>query len=201
MSPEVWTVVIDLVLMPLGIAIARLGDVSLGTLRIVFVAQGRGRLALITGFFESLIWLLVISQILQRLDSFLYMIAYAAGFAAGNYLGLVLERRLAMGLQMVRIILRPEAADALTAALQDASFGYTVLDARGAREEMRLLYTVVRRRDVQRLENLVQEHAPRAFVSVEDVRRAIEGVFPPTTQLVSGDDSGWRLGNLLRKRK
>jgi len=94
------------VVLPLLIFVARILDVTLMTLRIVFSAQGRRSIAPIVGFFEVLIWILAISQIMRNLTNPLTYIAYAAGFAAGNYMGLFIEQKLAMGMVAVRVFLK-----------------------------------------------------------------------------------------------
>ncbi|MCF7794547.1 MAG: DUF5698 domain-containing protein [Candidatus Cloacimonetes bacterium] len=93
-------------ILPILIFISRIFDVSLGTLRIIFVNKGMRYLAPIIGFFEVLIWLIVISQVMQNMNSPINYIAYAAGFATGNYVGILIEQKLAMGITLIRIITR-----------------------------------------------------------------------------------------------
>lgn len=187
------------VLLPLFIFCARAADVGLSTLRILFIAQGRAVLAPLVGFFEALIWLIVIGQILTHLTNPVAVIAYAAGFAAGNSVGLLLERWLAMGLQAVRIITQVDSQK-LVDRLADEGFGVTVIDARGAKGQVQVLFTVVRRRDVPRVIGLAGEHNPRAFLSVEDVRRSSEGVIPGPSGVL-GWPERWKLTGALRKAK
>jgi uncharacterized protein YebE (UPF0316 family) len=123
-----------------------------------------------------MIWLLAIRQIFNHLDNFAAFFAYAAGFAAGNLVGVWLEDKLAIGLQTVRMI-TTEDASSLADALREANFGVTSFDARGASGEVRLLFTVVRRKDTGTVMEIVRERAPKAFVSVSDVRAANEGTF------------------------
>src|SRR5665648_86798 len=94
----------SLFILPALIFIARIMDVSLGTIRIIFVIRGQKLLATLLGFFEIMIWLLAIGQIFQNLTDITYYIAYAGGFAAGNYVGIYLESKLALGTLAVRII-------------------------------------------------------------------------------------------------
>ena len=91
------------VLMPLLIFLARICDVSIGTMRIIFVSKGKRNIAPILGFFEVLIWITAISKIMQNLDNYVNYIAYAAGFATGNFVGMIIEEKLAMGIQMIRV--------------------------------------------------------------------------------------------------
>ena len=91
------------VVLPLIIVFARVIDVTLGTLRIIFVSRGDRTIAPILGFFETLIWVVVISQIMQNLNNPMTYIAYALGFALGNYIGISVEDKLAIGHLVVRI--------------------------------------------------------------------------------------------------
>ena len=95
-SPEVWKWVI----LPLLIFCARITDVSIGTVRIVFIAKGMRLWAPVLGFFEVLIWLVAISQIIKNLTNPVTFVAFASGFAMGNYVGLLIEHKLAMGLAL-----------------------------------------------------------------------------------------------------
>ena len=112
------------VVLPLIIFIARIFDVTLGTIRIIFVARGKRNLAPVLGFFEVLIWIVVISQLVQNLESFTAYIGYAAGFAAGNYVGMWLEDKLALGTYILSLITAEDTAE-MIARLSDAGFGVT----------------------------------------------------------------------------
>ncbi len=92
------------VVLPILIFFARMSDVTLGTLRNVFISKGFKNIVPLIGFFEVLIWLISMRQIMQHLDNPLCYIGFAAGFAAGTYVGMTLERRLALGMQVLRII-------------------------------------------------------------------------------------------------
>jgi len=162
---------------PLLIFLARTVDVSLGTVRIILVARGHRGIAPLIGFVEILIWLLALSQVIQHLDRSLNFVAYAGGYAAGTYTGMWLEQRLALGLVAVRVIARSDARE-LIEALRDADLGVTSVSARGVRDRVRLLFTVIPRKDVDRVLELVRRHQPRAFISISDVRSAEEGHLP-----------------------
>lgn len=163
-------------LLPLAIFLARTVDMSLSTLRIVFIAQGRRFLAPLVGFFESLIWLVVVGQAIKHLDNPLCLLGYAGGFAFGNLVGLTLEGRLAMGRRLVRIILPGEAQELVDALRADGQ-GVTVLDGHGVAGPVQLLFSIVRRRDVGKVLATVDRLAPTAFVSIEDIRQAQQGSY------------------------
>lgn len=167
------------VILPLAIFFARVIDVSLGTMRIIFVAHGKRYLAPLFGFIEILVWIVAMGQIVKNLANPLCYIAYAAGFAAGNYLGLTLEDKLAIGMLAVRIILTQQA-DELAAKLREAGFGATLLPAYGVSGQVGLIFTIVKRKDLERVVELIQQINPKAFYTVEEVRSANQGYFPPT---------------------
>ncbi|MEJ2081852.1 MAG: DUF5698 domain-containing protein [Acidobacteriota bacterium] len=116
---------------PLLIFLARVCDVTLGTLRMVFVARGEKGTAAFLGFFEVLIWLSVISYILQNLTAVSNYLAYAAGFATGNYLGLKIEEKMALGLLGVTVITNRDARE-LIEHLTREKYGITSVSAMGA---------------------------------------------------------------------
>ena len=165
-------------LVPLLIFLARMSDVSLGTFRIILVSRGMSRWAGGVGFFESLLWLIALSQVFQHLDRPINYVAYAGGYGAGTALGVLLERRVALGLVAVRIITREDATE-LIEQLAAESFGVTRVAARGLHGRVRLIFTIAKRRHLGRLLEIVREEHPKAFVSVSDVRAAEEGFVAP----------------------
>jgi uncharacterized protein YebE (UPF0316 family) len=165
------------VILPLLIFLARILDVSIGTMRFMFIARGARGAAVLTGFFESLIWLIMIGQIIQNLHNVFCYIAYAGGFAAGNYIGMRLEERLALGKVVLRIITQ-KPADELVAALRARRFGVTKVAAEGASGPVCVLFMVLPRADIDGAVGLSQQHNPNAFYTIEDVRRVSQGVFP-----------------------
>ena len=167
-------------MMPLLIFLARICDVSLGTMRIIFVSKGNKSIAPILGFFEVLIWLMAISRIMGNLTSWVNYVAYASGFAAGNYVGMYLENRLAMGLLSVMII-TPDDASALVRMFKERRFGVTQVAGQGAQGEVRVIYVIIKRRDLAQVSRMLAEHRPDAFVVVNDIRSAAGGVFPVET--------------------
>lgn len=161
-------------LVPIFIFIARLCDVTFATVRIIFIGRGLRYVAPLIGFVEILIWLVALSQVFQHLDRPLNFIAYAGGFAAGTFAGMLVEEKLAVGLVAVRVITQEDASE-LIERLADERFGVTSFAARGLTGRVRLVFTVVRRRDLERVVAQVRETHPKAFISVSDVRTASEG--------------------------
>lgn len=168
----------DWVVLPAIIFTARLTDVTLGTLRILFISRSLRYTAPIVGFFESLIWLFAISQIVQNLNNAACYLAFASGFASGSYVGIFLENKLAMGMVCVRAV-TPDDATELIQYLRENQFGVTSVSATGVSGQVRLIWSVIKRKEMKAFMDIVKQHNPRAFISVEDVRTAHEGFFPP----------------------
>ena len=164
--------------LPLLIFFARVVDVSLGTLRIIYLSRGFKWFASVCAFFESLIWLVALTQIIQHLSNFVMYIAYAAGFATGCYVGITIENKLAVGFVAVRIITQKDA-DELVEHLRERDYGVTTVTASGLSGSVRMVLTVVRRKDLEEIVDIIRQFNPKAFFSVEDVRTVKEGVFPP----------------------
>jgi len=188
------------VVLPALIFIARTFDMSLGTLRVVFIAQGRGKWAALTGFFEATVWLLIVSQALQHISNPLCVVAYAAGYAAGNVVGLRIEERLALGMRLVRVIVPPET-EGLAQTLRDEGFGVTTVDGQGREGTVKILFTLVRRRNTAKVLEIVSSAHPEAFVTIEEVRQAAQGFLPKSSGLPGSRKLPFfsRLG--LRQRK
>ena len=153
----------SLVVLPLFIFFARIVDVSLGTMRIIYISKGMRLLAPILGFFEVLIWITAISQIMQNATNVLYYFAYASGFAAGNYVGMYIEQKLAVGIVAVRIVTKRDATP-LTEYLKSERYGFTVASAKGKSGRVRILYSIIKRSDLPRLAEIIRKFNPRAFI-------------------------------------
>lgn len=185
------------VIVPFLIFAARILDVTLMTLRIIFVSRGKRLLAPAFGFFEVLIWLLAIRQIMQNLNNPATYLAYAAGFATGNFIGLYLEEKLALGILVIRIITARDAAE-LIAHLWAAGYGVTSVEAEGATGRVKLIFTVIKRKDLDQVVGTINRLNPKAFLSVEEIRLASEGIFPRASHYKR---SYLSLFNLRQKRK
>ncbi|MCE5346631.1 MAG: DUF2179 domain-containing protein [Bacteroidales bacterium] len=168
------------ILLPLFIFFARICDVSIDTIRIIFVAKGKRNIAPILGFFEILIWITAISKIMQNLDNYINYIAYAAGFATGNFIGMIIEEKIAMGIQMIRIF-ADERGPELVQILNGNGYGATVLEAHGARDKVHLIYTIVQRNEIKNVLELITRFNPKAFYTIEDIRAVNEGIFANKT--------------------
>lgn len=162
--------------LPLIIFTSRIGDVTIGTLRHVMTSRGHKNISPILGFFEVLIWIVVVSQIMKQANNFACYIAWAGGFAAGNYIGLLIEEKIAMGLQIIRVITNQECSD-LIDQLQKANHGTTVVNASGSQGPVKIILTVVKRKNIDIIIKLIKEHNPDAFYSIEDIREVNRGVF------------------------
>lgn len=154
----------------------RLVDVSLGTLRIQFVVQGRTRLAGATAFFESLVWVLAAVQVLGDLNEPLKIVGYAGGYAAGTMLGSKIENRIGLGSRLVRVV-SPFDSPPVGPVLHAAGYAVTVMNGEGAYGEVRITFSVVPRRRVEDVMGLIRGHNPDAFVTVESATHA-NGILP-----------------------
>lgn len=153
----------------LFIFFARITDVSLGTMRIMLISRGYRQFAPVLGFFEVLIWLVTISKALASLSGPLSYVIYAAGFATGNFVGMVIESRISLGYQGLRIITTTEVS-ALPISLREEGFGVTSVKGRGMKSDVSILFMVMRRKDVARALEIVNLLEPAAFITIEDVK-------------------------------
>lgn len=172
-NPELFT----WVALPLLIFCARIIDVTIGTARVIFVSRGYRLLAASTGFFEVLIWLIAIGQIMQNLSNPMCYIAYASGFAMGNFIGITLTDKLSLGVVLVRVLTSRDASS-LIESLKAADYGLTCIDGQGAFGPVKVIFTVVPRHQVNRVTQIIKTYNPHAFYSVEELGMVTEGKFP-----------------------
>lgn len=163
--------------LPVLVFFARVVDVSLGTLRIIFTARGKKHLAPLLGFVEVFIWVSVIAEITKGAHNIAAYLAYAGGFAAGNYIGMWIEERLAIGNLVVRAIL-PENQTTLIDELRANGYGVTSVKGQGAKGPVKLVYTIVSRKDLPNVIETIHNTYPKTFFTVEELRSVEQGVFP-----------------------
>jgi len=164
------------IVLPLFIFFARIIDVSLGTIRIILVSKGYKNQASILSFIEIFIWIIVISRIIQHIDQWINYFAYAGGFAVGNYVGMLIEERMTLGHELIRIITRMNPSN-LTAALRKEGFGITVLKGNGMEGEVGVIYVIIRRSHLRRVRELIGQYNPQALYTIEDIRYVSRPIF------------------------
>lgn len=165
-------------ILPFLIFCSRILDVSIGTIRIIFVSRGKKFIAPLLGIFEVLLWLVVITQVMKHLNNWAAFIGYALGFATGNFIGMILEEKLAIGISVIRII-SVSGYGPLINALQDSGFGLTIMDGHGPEGPVKIIFTTVRRKDIKSVKDMISRHAEGSFYTIEDARFAKDAVFPP----------------------
>jgi len=147
---------------------------SLDTLRVLFVMRGRRGAAWVLGFFQALIFVVAISSVLKNLDNPLNILGYAAGFATGNVIGMLLEERLAVGHVQVSIV-SPRWGAAITERMRTEGFAVTEIPARGKDGMVTLLNCSVLRRNMGKVHSIVRQVDAEAFITAEDVRPVRRG--------------------------
>ena len=176
-------------LLPFLIFMARVIDVSMGTVRVIFVSRGLKYLAPVVGFFEILIWLLAIGQIMKNLSNPACYIAYAGGFAMGNYVGICIAGKLSLGVVLIRVVTEKDALP-LIEHLKSENYGVTSVDGYGTLGKIKVIFTIVPRREVKKVVQFVKRFNPNAFYTIEEVSFVEKGIFPVR--------KSWRGLHLLR---
>jgi len=156
------------------IFLLRVSDMTLDTLRVLVVMRGRKGTAWVLGFFQSLIFVIAITSVLSNLDNPLNIVGYAAGFATGNVVGMLIEERLAIGHVQLSII-SPRRGSELAERLRAEGYAITEISARGKDGVVTLLSCSVLRKKVDQVQQLVNEVDDSAFITAEDVRPVRRG--------------------------
>ena len=164
------------IVIPILIFLSRSIDVSIGTMRLIFISRGYKLFAACLGFFEVLIWIVAITQIISNLTNVSYYIAYAGGFATGNFVGMVIEEKIALGTVLLRVITKRDLVE-LIDFLKRESYGYTRVDAEGSQGDVKILFTIITRQDIKPVISYIQKHYPNAFYTIEDIRYINERYF------------------------
>ena len=171
-----FTLIFSWIILPLLIFVARICDQTIGTLRLIFLSKGFKHIVPFLAFFEAMIWLIAISQILSRLDNPVTFLAYGLGFAMGNYVGMLLEERLSIGSVIIRIFSKermPEFID----VLQKHNYGYTIINAEGSTGELKIIFSIINRKYLSHLIEQINAIDNNTFYTVEEVKSVKKGIF------------------------
>ncbi len=166
-------------LLPIIIFCARIVDVSLGTLRIIFVSKGEKYKAPLIGFFEVFIWIVVISQVFARAHSMIAYVSYAGGYATGNFVGIIIEQKIAFGILVCRAYTQ-KGGENLVALLHSNGYGATMFKGVGSVSQTDIVETVIDRKSLAKIDKILMEFDKELFYVTEDVRTRKSGVFPET---------------------
>jgi uncharacterized protein YebE (UPF0316 family) len=158
---------------PILIFFLRLTDVSMATVRTLLIHRGRAWVPVI-GFFEMCVWVVAVGATVTNLTSVAHLLAFAGGFAAGNWLGIRIEERMALGLAILRVFVK-EAGNEVASFLRAAGFGVTVTEGQGKDGPVYILHLAIFRREVPRVTELLEVECPDAFVVVEEPRTVQRG--------------------------
>lgn len=153
----------------LGIFLIKVLEVTLGTVRLVLITKGEKVKGAILGVIEVFIWLALVSTVLDNVtEDPIKAVLYALGFGVGNFLGSVLEEKLALGTSRIEIIVHKEDEMALTAALRAAGFGVTVIDGQGKDYARKILISIVKRKQVKEYVGIATTNQKNAVITVSE---------------------------------
>lgn len=169
--------IISYILLPALIFLARLADVTVATVKLMFVVNNARKMAAILGFFEALITITALSRIIQDANNLPAFVMYAAGFASGTYVGMWIEQKLAYGSVLVRIISK-DLPEELFQYLAEHKYRFSLVDAYDELGNTRVLFTVCKRSSAGALISHLESVAPHAFYTVEGVKQASHDLLP-----------------------
>ena len=168
----------NLIVQALFIFFARIADVSMGTLRMILLVKGQRKIAAVLGFFEVMIYLIVLGKVVGNIDKPFLIIVYCLGYASGNYVGSKLEEKLSIGRLLVQIIVK-EIKCGIVDALRDAGFGVTIFEGEGMDGNSYMLNVITERKKVRQLKDIISKLDCGAFLTTMDVRSSLGGYFQP----------------------
>jgi uncharacterized protein YebE (UPF0316 family) len=168
----------ELISQALFIFFARIVDVSMGTLRVILLVKGQRKIAALLGFFEVMIYLIVLGKVVGNIDKPFLIIVYCSGYASGNYVGSKIEEKLSIGRLLVQIIVK-EIKCGIVDALRDAGFGVTIFEGEGMDGSSYMLNVITERKKVNELKEIINKLDCGAFLTTMDVRSSLGGYFQP----------------------
>ena len=162
------------------IFLARVSDVSLGTIRTLMVVQGRKWQAALIGFFEVTIYVVVLGTVVSNLKNPMNLLSYSLGYACGNFVGITIENKIGLGNLAAQIILKASGNEELIEILRSKNFGVTVVQGEGREGTREILNVVIKRKSLDALREIVYEYDENAFITVNNINPISGGYFAAT---------------------
>lgn len=159
------------------IFLAKIVEVSISTIRLVYINKGERVKGAILGFIEIMIWLLVVSSVLNNIteDPF-KILAYAAGFSLGNFIGITIESKIAVGLSSIQVVVNEDTGEILAEILRGGSYGVTIIDGKGRDDSKKsLLFIQLKRKKIPEAVKIIKQNAPGAYITVNDIKSMVGG--------------------------
>ncbi|HYE82616.1 MAG TPA: DUF2179 domain-containing protein [Clostridia bacterium] len=168
----------EIFLQALFVFTARITDVSIGTMRTILLVKGQRRIASLLGFFEVMIYLIVLGKVVGNIDQPVLILAYCLGYASGNIIGSKIEERLSIGRLVAQVIVK-EMLEELVQSLRDAGFGVTIFTGEGKDGQSHMLNIILERKQLGKLHEIIDGCDCGAFITTMDVRSSLGGYFQP----------------------
>ena len=166
------------ILIGIGIFLAKIAEISLQSIKLIFLVRGKKTLATLMAFFEVLIWSFVVSGIISSLNSNpVWLIMYCLGFALGFYVGSVITDKLALGMVNIRIIIDEKDAEKVMKYLEEKEHGFTKLIGEGAHSVSIVINTIVKKKDSSEiLSDIKSLCSGHVFTTIYDIDKSIGGI-------------------------
>lgn len=156
---------------------AKIIEVSISTIRLVFINKGERVKGAVLGFAEIMIWLIVVSSVLNNItEDPIKVFIYAAAFSLGNYLGVTIESKIAVGLASIQVVVNLEDGEVLADILREQGYGVTIIEGKGKNESIKnLLFIQLKRKKIPEAIILIKQHNPEAYITVNDIKSMLGG--------------------------
>lgn len=168
----------NILLQALFIFLARIVDVSIGTIRTIMLVKGHRRIAAVLGFFEVMIYLIVLGKVVGSIDKPVLIVAYCLGYATGNLVGSKLEEKISIGRVFAQVIVKEEY-EVLVQSLRDSGFGVTIFEGEGREGKSYMLNIILDRKQANKLHQIIDDCECGAFITTMDIRSSLGGYFRP----------------------
>lgn len=156
---------------------AKIVEVSISTIRMVYINKGERVKGAVLGFIEILIWLIVVSSVLNNItEDPIKVFIYAAAFSLGNYIGVTIESKIAVGLASIQVVVNEETGQILAEILRDESYGVTIIEGKGKDDNKKiLLFIQLKRKKIPDAVKIIKQTAPQAYITVNDIKSMVGG--------------------------
>lgn len=158
------------------IFVAKCSDVTLATIRTLFVVKGKKKLAFCVGCLEILIYLFAMNKVLGDMGDIFKVASYTLGFATGNVVGITLEEKLAIGLITAQVFTSKDV-DRFSNYLRDNGFGVTVIEGKGREGVKYILQVVLDRKNLNNFQSTIDNYDSKAFVAISEIKNVTGGYF------------------------
>ncbi len=154
----------------LAIFIAKIIENTLSTLRLIVVAKGKKLFGAILQFIIAFVWVITTGIVVVNIkDDPLKIVFFAFGSLIGSYLGSYIEEKIALGNDMIKVIVDKDNCEKIYNALSE-KYLVTSINGKKKNQDIAILCIIAKKKERSKLISIIQKLDKEAIITIEAIK-------------------------------